>query len=159
MIFIIDKILEDLESNLEKRDVQYYIFGLPEIEIGKDITNKGAVFVKPVSTDITQIATGLIDQPTHTIEVILTKNMQLKVYRSADQETGDLFLARIMDGREADGSLKTNTIRYIIRNNLQRYGVRQPDISITYNDDRIPGDENVTATLTITQEETASQAI
>jgi len=159
MIYIINKVLEDLENNLNSQDVQYYIFGLPEIEIGKDITNKGAVFVKPVSTDLEQIATGLIDQTTHTIEVILVKNMQMRVYRNADQETGEFWLTRVMDGREPDGSLKTNTIRYIVRNNLKKYGIRQPDISIVYNDDRIPGGENVTATMTITQEETSSQAI
>ena len=156
---IIDKMLVDLESNMNKDDVQYFVYGLPNIQVYKEMLRKGAIFIKPVTSSITPITTGITDEGQNEIDIVLAKDMQIKVYRDPKQETGDKFLNRVMDGREADGSPKTNTIRYIIRNNLQKYGVLQPSVAITYDDNRIDSMATVTATMTVSQFEHYSQAI
>lgn len=159
MNYIIDKILEDLEEGLNKRDVQYFLFGMPETEISKIVFNKGVIMIKPISSDIVAVTTGITDEETHSIEIILAKNMQTKVYRNASQETGEHFLVKVMDGRDSNNDLLTDTIRYIIRRNLKDYGIRQPAISIAYDDGRVELEGIVTATMTITQEEHYSQQI
>lgn len=159
MNYIIDLMLQHLENGLKGRDIQYFFFGIPETEVSKEVFNKGAIFINPVDSSIEAVTTGITDEETHTIEIVLAKNMQTKVYQNAQQETGVKFLNRVMDGRDSANNLSTNTIRYIIRNNIRAYGIRQPTISIKYDDGRFKAEGVVTATLTITQEEHYSQQI
>lgn len=159
MNYIIDQMLEDLENEMNGRDVQYFFWGMPETEVSKEIFTKGAIFVKPVDSSIIAVTTGITDEEVHSIEIIVAKSMQTKVYRNAQQETGEHFLAKVMDGRDSGNDLLKDTIRYVVRSHLQDYGIRQPAVSIVYDDDRVGIQGVVTATMTITQEEHYSQAI
>lgn len=159
MNYIIDLILQDLENKIDKQDIQYYFAGFPETNISKDLYLKGVICVRPVKTNTVAVTTGITDESLNIIEIIVAKSMQTKVYTDAQQETGEYFLARVMDGRRADGSLLSNTVRYVVRNNLKKYGSRQPEIEIVYNDKKVDIQAVVTATMTVSQEEHENQLI
>ena len=161
MTYYITQILEDLENEMSDRDVQFFISGLPETQISEKLLSGGVVFVNPISTDLTAVATGVVDEGSHEIEIILARSMKTQAYQNASQETGAAYLARVMDGRDADNTIQTNTIRYIIRSHMQDYGMRQPDVTITYNDDRLENiaEGVVTATMTVTIEDHYAQQI
>jgi len=159
MNYVINQILKDLENELNSRDVQYFFFGKPETEVSKDVFNKGAVFVSPLNTGIVAVTTGITDEETHSIEIILAKNMQTKVYKNAQQETGVSFLTKVMDGRDENNNVLTDTIRYIVRRHLREYGIRQPAVSIEYDTEQFKAEGVVTATMTMTQEEHYAQQI
>ena len=155
MNWLIEQILEDLENELNEQDVRYFIFGL-ETELSKNMLTDGVIMVKPISSGISAVTTGITDEEVHEVEIILARNVQTKVYKST-QETGDQYLTKVMDGRDSCNNPLKNTVRYIIRSHMQDYGLRQPEISITYNDERIEG--VTTATMRITQENHYSQPI
>jgi len=161
MTYYLNKILEYLENEMDSRDVQFFILGLPATQISQELLLKGCVFVKPVGTDVEAVATGVVDQQTHEIDIILARSMKTEVYQNASQETGDAYLARVMDGRDADNDLQTNTIRYIVRSHMRDLGIMQPDMTITYNDDRLDNiaEGVVTATMSITIEDQYTQKI
>lgn len=161
MNWVINQMLEDLENEMNPRDAQFFIFGMPETQISKELLLKGTVMVKPVSSNIYAVTTGITDELSHEIEIILARSMQTEVYQNASRETGEAYLVRVLDGRDESNNLQTNTIRYIIRSHMQDYGIRQPDVTITYNDDRLENvaEGVVTATMTVTIEDHYAQQI
>lgn len=160
MYHIITKMLKDLEAGLPNQHVRYFIFGMPEEENISDAElTAGVICIRPVSTDVESRTTGITDEDTHTLEIILAKNTKTLFYKNNQTETGDQFLLRLMDNRDINGQLQTDTIRYIIRHNLRQYGVNQPDIRIAYNDNRIPLQAIATATMTVRQIDHVQQLI
>lgn len=149
MEITIRKIIEDLRKALSNQDVKYYYFGFTE-NLSKEQLLYGVVMVNPVAQGVVGITTGLVDQETLTIEIVLAKSMQKQVYKNAQTETGDEYLVRVMAGSDTLRTSKTNTIRDVIRKNQRCYGTMQPEINITYDDDRIDIEGVVTATMTIT---------
>lgn len=159
MTHLIEALLRDLENNIPKQDVQYYIWGKPD-NISKEALIKGVIMIRPRTTVVRPISTGPKDKDDNTLEVILGKSMQTDVYQNAQIETGDKFCNRIMDGRNADGSLRNDTIRYVVRNNYKNYGILQPEIRIDYDTNEITAPDGiVTATMVISQSDLFNQII
>ena len=150
MNYIIGKILDDLEDSVNKNDIKYFYFGKP-YAIDNNILNAGALIVNPIRTDISSVATGLKDHASYEIEIILAKNVKPSFYKNAQKDAGHSFLTRVMEGTDASGSLLTNTIRYVIRNKMRDYGIKQEGMSIDYDDQRFENEGCVTATMSITQ--------
>ena len=158
MEYIIDLILQKLEEGISKADVKNYLFGIPS-EMGDNLSNSGAICVGPMATDITPETTGVRDRDDNDIEIVVVKNFKTMQYRDAESEGAMRFLTRIIDGRNADGSRKTDSIVYILRNNMRTFGIRQPSISINYRDNRYDKEGVVTASLRLRQEAISNQPI
>jgi hypothetical protein len=112
----------------------------------------GVIGVVPRTTEINPATTGVNDEDSINIDIILAKIIKNEFYRNAQKVSGDEYLARVMDGRNEDGSIKTDTIRYITRNNMRRYGTRQGSFSIEYNTEEFENYALVSATLSLTQQ-------
>ena len=158
MNYLINKIITDLKSGLNKNDVQYVYFG-HSYSLPGDVLSKGAIEVIPISSEITSVATGIIDQVVNTLSVVLIKSFKSDAYINASKETAADYLTRVMDGRLADGSLKSNSIRYILRTNMKNYGTVQRNIGIEYNSNDSDYEGAATAKITLTQEENNTQPI
>jgi len=76
-----------------------------------------ALFVAPI-TSISDLADNTRDEQTYTIDVgvIIDAKQELLKYRK--EMVGTQFLTEIMEAKDSDGQLKTNTILYVLRNNL-----------------------------------------
>ena len=153
MNYIIPKILKDLENGLDEKLVKYFYYGIPEM-VSDDILTPGAIFVMPSREDITSVATGVTHKVGSSIDIILGINTKVTVYKNAQVDSGMELLNKIMSGKDASGTLKTDTVLYIIRSNMKNYGIRQLDANIVYDDKRVLNEGSVTATLSITQEKT-----
>ena len=158
MNYIINKIITALKNGLDKNDVQYFYFG-HSYALAADALNKGVIEVIPLTSDIESATTGTMDQNTNTIKIVLIKSFKTDAYINAQRETSADYLTRVVDGREADGSLKTNSIRYIVRSNMRNFGTVQRGMSIEYLTDDSDYQGAATATITITQEELNTQPL
>ncbi len=158
MNYIINKIITNLDASISKKDVQYFYFG-HSYSYSNDVLNKGIIEVKPESSDIESLTTGIIDQNTNTIKIILAKSIKTEGYKNAKEETLLSWASRVCDGREADGSLKTNSIRYVLRNNMRSYGTVQRSLSIEYDSKEDGFGGAFTTTLTLVQEEQQNQPL
>lgn len=159
MNHLINKILVDLRANeLLKKDVKHFFFG-HSYALSGDMMAQGVIEVIPVSTSVASQTTGLQDQSVHELQIVLIKNMKTQAYKNAQVETGLDYLNRVMDGRQPDGAPNTNSIRYIIRNNMRNYGTVQRDISIDYQPEDPNYEGAASATLSVTQEEFNVQPI
>jgi hypothetical protein len=132
MNYLINKILEDLESNLNKKDVQYYIFGRP-YHLPASELEKGVIMVEPISTSVQAVTTGITDEETKEVQIILAKVVKDDFYKNSSKETGSAYLTRIFENKDTSNQLQTDTIRYIVRNNLRQWGLLQPQITINYS--------------------------
>jgi hypothetical protein len=155
---IINKIIEDLKNNIDKKDVQYFYFG-HSYSLSIDVLNKGVIEVIPRTTEISSVTTGTIDESVNTIEIILLKSFKTEAYINASRESASDYLTRVIDGRNADGSLKTNSIRYILRNNMRDYGTIQRNMSIEYDSKDSDYEGAVSAKITLIQEEQNNQPL
>lgn len=164
MNVLLETIKTDLEAALKGKDIQYFIIGNPEniTEMtAKEVINKGALFVYPEKTSIGSVTTGLQEQESHSLHFVLVKNIQEGFYTNAQKESGFMYLARILDGRNADRSLKTNTVRYVVRNNMRRWGIKQGELDIDY-DTKVLGDyadSYISGEMTLIQEDIYNQTI
>jgi hypothetical protein len=129
---LIRLILKNFEEKIDKKDIGYYFFGRPQI-ISKDVAQRGVICVKPISTSIQSISTGLIDRDTYTIQVIVAKNVQPEFYKNAQEESGDQFMTRVIEGRKSCGNLNERCVRYVIREHLKKWGILQPNLTIQYD--------------------------
>jgi hypothetical protein len=160
MNYVLNLIKESLESSLYKKDVQYFSIGVP-FAINLDILERGIVILQPVATTIEPVATGMIDNESKQINIILAKNVQDEFTKNAQKESGTAYLVRVMENKTSLNELEANTIRYVVRNNLPKWGLLQPEVSISYDDNAI---ENlpmgsVTATLSLTVDDHMNQAL
>ena len=148
--------IEDLKNGISKNDVQFYMYGEP-LEVG-EITG-GLIIVNPVTTEITPKATGVIDQDSDIIEIILVKNFKTSAYQNASQAGDVEFLTRVMRGKDSNNDLLSNSIVSIIRSNFKSYGINQPSLSIDWSDKRFQKEGLVAATLTVRQNSLGNQNI
>jgi hypothetical protein len=131
MNYVINKMLEDLEAGLPKKDVQYYIFGRP-YQLAEAELEKGVLMIEPVSTTVQSVTTGITDEENKEIKIFLAKIVKDRFYANAQKETGSAYLARIFENKDASNQLQADTVRYIVRENLRQWGLLQPTISIDY---------------------------
>ena len=158
---IIRALLEDLENVLGPKGngkVIHYYYGLPE-EMPQNVSTNGGVFIQPVSSQSTPVATGLRDRMEDKTEIVLAKGARVQRYRKADEADGLAYLTRVMSGTDSKGQRLTDTILYTVRANFQDYGERQPNLDIAWDDNRFNQSDIVTATLTITQENIQNQGV
>lgn len=155
---LITNMLRDLENGISKSDVQYYYFGKP-LEPGKDVLNGGAIMVMPVSTETRAVTTGITDEDLFTVQIMLAKNLQAEFYRNAQKESGAEFLTRVMEGRDSNGVLQTNTIKHIVRSNFRQWGLKQEEVGIEYDTNDVSLEGAATAVMTVTQLDHTSQSV
>jgi len=149
MDLLIRKVLTTLENNLEKKDVRYYIYGKP-FALSDSIAEKGAILVQPLSTNIEPISTGLRDEETFNLSIILVKQLKNRFNRNAQIESGAEFLTEVMEGRQNDSALKSTSIRDVVRKSFNEWGIRQESVSITYDSEEYPRALGVvTATMAV----------
>lgn len=158
MNYVIPKILEDLRNGIDKNDVAYFYYGLPT-ELGDEVGNAGGIFVAPVNTGINPISTGMIDSEEDEIHVVLARESSTFRYRSPEDEGGMEYFTRVLNGKDTANQRLANSIVYIIRNNIRRYGLRNPSFSINWNDNRFEKEGMVTSTLIIRNDSLVGQAI
>lgn len=158
MNYAIPKIIEDLKAGISKNDVQLYMYGMPQ-EVGDFNGIGGMIIVNPVTTDVTPIATGMIDKDEDNIEIILVKSYKTSIYQNASQAGDVEFLTRVMRGKDSNNNLMTNSIVYIVRKFFKDYGTNQPTMSINWNDTRFNKEGIVAATLSLRQTSLGDQII
>jgi hypothetical protein len=144
MNYVINQIKDDLEG-LE--GIQYLYFGEPE-SLGSEVIGKGAIAINPLTTDIVPITTGTTDEYVFNIELVVYKLVR-GTAKNAQEESGDEFMTRIVEGRAADGSLLTNSIVQILKRNQRSYGIQITDISVVYDSSRSDIEGAVTATINV----------
>lgn len=155
---LIEDILKNLEDVIDKKDVVYFDYGKQRL-LSKTKLKHGAIMISPVSTGIRPVTTGVTDEDSYSIEIILAKNLQDKYYVNAQKETAAKFLVRLMEGRDASKILKTDTIRYVVRTNFKNTGLLQSDISIEYDSGDVDNNGAATATMTLTQIDHTTQPV
>lgn len=156
MTGLINKLKNDLENAINKQDVRYFYFGMPK-NLSKEQLMYGVIMINPVSQTVNAVTTGITEQEENSIEVILAKQVQSEVYRNAQSETGQSYLARVMCGTDDNLNLLSATVRQVVRNHMKNYGSMQPVIDITFDDNRIELEGVVTATMTVTQQNLTQQ--
>lgn len=158
MNYVMPLIIEDLKNGISKNDVVYYYDGLPD-ELGDEGGNRGSIFVSPVSTGIEPVSTGMIDSEQDEIHIVLAKESSTFRYQNPRDEGGMGFMTRVMNGKDVNNQRLTNSIVYIIRNNIRRYGLRNPSFKINWNDNRFEKEGMVTSTLIIRNDNLVDQPI
>lgn len=149
MEYLAGKILEALKSRLSKKDVQKFMFGINEDKVGQVELNNGLIVVNPATTDIKAITTGITDEYTHNIEIILGKSSRLESNKKADTEGGKAYLTRVMEGTDENNNLLTNTVMFAIREQYRKFGIQQLNCNINYQDKRFNHEGSVSAVLTL----------
>ena len=76
-----------------------------------------ALYVAPISTAL-DVADSAKDIWTYTIDVGVIIDAKQELLKFKKEMVGTQFLTEIMEGKNADGTLKTNSIIYVLRNNL-----------------------------------------
>jgi hypothetical protein len=147
----LEVIKESLEANIDKADIQYFYIGKP-FSLGKAQLDRGVCIVQPIDTDIESVTTGIRDQETHTVRIIIAKQSQEFFVKNAEKHSAAQFLTRVCDGRKQDKTPEEHSVRYVIRNNYRCWSIMQPNIRIEYGTNEL---ENVAqgiieATITVT---------
>ena len=75
------------------------------------------ICICPVSTDI-DIADNQRDEFTYTIDVIVIIDAKQELLKYKKEMVGTQFLTEIMEARDDDGILKSNTVLHVLRDNL-----------------------------------------
>lgn len=155
---LINAILTDLRNGISNENVQHFYYG-KITQLSDDLLLKGVLMVSPVSTSIRAVTTGLTDEETNELEIVLVKSIRAEFYKNAQQEAAAAYLIRVMDKRNADKSLQTNSVRYIVRNRMRSYGINQVEMVIDYNTEDSNYMGAATATMKISQVDHQTQPI
>ena len=150
MDFVINKILDKLKEDMEKKDITHFFFGKPD-EIDEVTATAGMIYINPITTEINSLTTGMQDQDTFNLEIGIIKKTTKDMYKNPKKESVMSFLVRIMEGRDPQNVLKTNTIRYIVRNQMRQFGSRQDTISIEYDTKEYGKEDIATAKMNLKQ--------
>jgi len=76
-----------------------------------------ALYVAPVSTSL-DVADSAKDIWTYTIDVGVIIDAKQELLKFKKEMVGTQFLTEIMEAKNSDGTLKSNSIIYVLRNNL-----------------------------------------
>jgi len=143
----INKIIEYLRAGLDKTDVAYFHVGNP-YDLSEAELLRGCITVTPVSETVEAVTTGVTDQEVKTIEITIAKVLKNDFYGNAKKESGIQYLLRVIEARGTNNELKTNTIRYILRNNLRNLGLLQSGFNIVYDTNAISNLGAASASIT-----------
>lgn len=133
MNYLINKMLRSFEDNLDKKDIQYYYFGKPW-SLPKGVLDKGVLIVHPIETNVSAVTSGITDQETMSVRIIVAKNVQDEFINNAQRETGVGYLSRVFENKSDTNQLQANTVRYVIRNNFRTWGIMQEvDLNFEYD--------------------------
>lgn len=160
MIKLLNDIKRDLEAGVPHNEVQYYYIGKP-VSISQQALDKGVIVIKAIGTKGRTVTTGVREEDTHTVRIEVMKTVRDKFVNNAQVESGDLYLTRVIDDRNEDGSLKPSSIRYIIRNKMRAWGIMQGDLDISY-DEPVPDNypiDTVAGAVTLTQLDIVTQSL
>lgn len=152
MKHIIDKMLEDLEAGINKRDVRYSRFGKLD-PIPEQMSKAGLIMVYPVKTITDTVATGFTQRSEFSLKISLTRNTKDLFYKNASKESGSEYLLRVAENRDENGAPQSGAIEYIIRSNMRRYGIVQLATEIVYDLDGLDSSQKdvVQAVMTVKQ--------
>ena len=76
-----------------------------------------ALYVAPV-TSASELADNTRDEQTYTIDVGIIIDAKQELLKYKKEMVGTQFLTEIMEAKNSSGQLNTNTILYVLRNNL-----------------------------------------
>ena len=76
-----------------------------------------ALFVAPITSSINVADTGR-DEQTYTIDLGIIIDAKQELLKYKKEMVGTQFLTEIMEAKDSSGQLNTNTILYVLRNNL-----------------------------------------
>ena len=158
MNYLIPKIIEDLRGVIPQSDIRYYYFGRP-VEVGDVIGINGGVFVTPISSSIESATTGILDSVSETVEITVAKSFKTDINENPKYEGSMEFMARLVDGRNEDGSRVASSIVSVIRKNFRGYGIRQPAVTIDWEDNRFAKEGISAVTIRVQQESLLNQEI
>jgi hypothetical protein len=130
MKYIIDQIKTAISTGLGTK-IQYYYIGRPQI-LPKEVAMRGYIAISPQSdsTDLVQTQT---DQGIYRVEVEVGRDVRNE-WNQLPQKVGTTkWLMEIVQNTDSNGILETDTVKYILRNNLTQIG-KTHIMSITYED-------------------------
>lgn len=91
-----------------------YIIDNPNLVIFSELP---ALFVAPITSTSDLADTGR-DAQTYTIEVGVIIDAKQELLKYKKEMVGTQFLTEIMEAKDDSGQLKSNTVLYVLRNNL-----------------------------------------
>jgi hypothetical protein len=130
MKYIIDQIKTVIQAGLGTK-IQYYYIGRPQI-LPKEVAMRGYIAIDPMSdeTSLTQTQT---DMGVYRVMVMVGRDVRNE-WNQLPQKVGTTkWLMEIVQNTDDAGLLKTDTIKYILRNNLTQIG-KTHIMSISYED-------------------------
>lgn len=130
MKYIIDQIKTQLKSGLGQK-IRYYYTGEPEI-LPKEVVSRGYVCIKPI-TDNTELVETQTDQGLYTIQIVVGRDVRREWNKKPDEFMTTKWLMEIVQNTDSNGDLQTDTIKYILRDNLTSIG-KVHVMSIDYED-------------------------
>lgn len=132
MNLLMDQIKTDLENAINKKDVVYVYIGNSEAA-SKQNLEKGIIVLQPLNTTLTPVTTGILVEGVGNFKIIFAKSIQDEINTNAQRESGTEWLMRVMEGRNSDGTLQSNTGAYVVLSNLRKWGKLQNSVQINYD--------------------------
>jgi hypothetical protein len=130
MNYIVNQIKTAIEAGLGNK-IGYYYIGRPQI-LPKEVAMRGYISISPLSDETTLVQTQT-DQGIYRVEIEVGRDVRNE-WNQMPQKVGTTkWLMEIVQNTDTNGSLQTNTIKYILRNNLVQIG-KTHIMSITYED-------------------------
>lgn len=117
-----------LEAALKDK-IRYYYVGDPII-LPNDVTEHGAIIISPTNTEFSVADTGRDDKRLG-LTVTVVKDMRQEFNKTPQEVVGTKWLVEIMEGTDDSGNLRTDTVAYVLRSNLDTLG-ENADLSIRY---------------------------
>lgn len=158
MDYLIRKILNSLEAGIPKERIAYYFDGKPT-QLTDEILERGVICVSVPSAEVESITTGVTEQETFDVEIVVAKIIKNNYYKEGQQEAGQAVIRRIIEGSNDNGVLLTDTVRHIVRSNLKTWGVMQPSYSVDYDTQEFVNNSTFSATVTVQVIDTQVQQI
>ena len=120
MQYIVEKIKNALYAGLSKKCSYIYVGDPTELPL--EVLEKGCIVIQPGTQDI-ELKETQRDEDSLELAITVMKDMRSEIGKKP-QTVGSLqWIMDIVDGRDGNGALKTSTVRYIMRQQLNEIGV------------------------------------
>lgn len=151
MNLIIEKLKEKLEQGIDKKQVRHFFTGVPVSLAERDAIN-GVIGIKPESTEINFISTGMVERERCAIRIVLIKAIQVEYNKDKTVDPAHEFLMHVMEGKNSNGELRNDSIRNIVRSNFKIIGGKyQEGVRINYDTNYYGIPSFVTAEMVVPQ--------
>lgn len=134
MFYYCEKIKTLLEAGIPQDRVNYYILGSAE-NIPQEVAERGFIQIVP-TTSTTNIADNTKDETIGSIDVIVGVLIRELWNGSAYDNAHFIEVGDIMEGKDANGNLKSDTVKAILRKNINSLGLNQSELIADYSDQR-----------------------